>query len=157
MADLEAPPVALVFDDDLGAAEALRGKLTQLGYEVQIANDIVEARRFLAQTTVAVIVVELGGTTDTSRHLVEDLASHPDVPPMLVVADDEPAQLTAREFSVACIARSADLDALGAALTLTQSYQLRPLRRDRGISVRRQAVLQAMIDAATPPPGRDRR
>lgn len=124
-------PIALILEDDEAFAETLRTILKDLGLDSAWSRTVEEARVIVETRAVAIVIVDLELGEHRGRHLLDDLATLPQAPPMLVVSGAADAAAIAKEFGLACVKKPFELEMLAAAIAVTRGFEVKPGRRAR--------------------------
>ena len=143
---------ALVLDDDDSTSDALAAILEDEGFVVLRAKTVEQARRLIEKGQVALVLVDLVLDGERGRHLLDDLAGHPHAPPMLVVSGADDAARVASELSIACVRKPFAIEELIAAINVTQTFRIKPEKKNASASGPRPAI--AINDAGASPPSR---
>jgi DNA-binding response OmpR family regulator len=145
-----AKPLALIVDDDEAFALSLTDVMEYAaGYRVMRAKTVEEARTIIEQQRVAIVLLDLELGETRGRHLLDDLAGMPRVPPMLVVSGSAEAPRIATEFGLGCVQKPFALDELQAAIDVTRDFAIRPTRKVASTSGTMRAVTTDQVPGAT--------
>lgn len=118
----------LIVEDDLVLRKALAGALDDAGLSPIECADLSTARAAIERMQPRVVVLDLSLDGEFGGDLLEELASRDDAPPVVVCSAFGLATMLAARFSVPCVRKPFELDALVSAVESAIANQRRPRR-----------------------------
>lgn len=120
------PRSALIVEDDAVLCDAIRGALEDAGYAPITCAALSDARREIARSKPAVVVVDLSLPGEFGADLLEELSGREDAPAAVVCSAFSLAELIAARYRIPCVRKPFELDELLDAIARAIDQGARP-------------------------------
>ena len=116
----------MIVEDDAVLCDAIRGALEAAGYAPTTCGALAEARREIARSKPAVVIVDLSLPGEFGADLLEELSNRADAPAAVVCSAFSLAELIAARYRIPCVRKPFELDQLLDAIERAIDQDARP-------------------------------